>query len=285
MYCKKCGNELAENVKFCNKCGEAVEAADGAAVENPSADEVIAEAVAPEENIKKPLMYRFNCFLSRLTGGSIDVKKRIGAPVTGEIERQSISLAWKYVILFGLTVLILLFRFLPTVNFDVNAKGWYVIDEYENISIGGMGLWMADVGEDEENSVMVGTVLFVLTVIFHAIPLGICALLNILPLLRRRVTKRRRLVYPIMTAFFCIVSAFIWWLFMSYIVNEAAPEADPTIKLTFGGVMLLLLLFAWLILSFGAAAQNKRINRAIKAAARPPITPESPEASMQAWRE
>lgn len=259
MYCKKCGNALAEGAIFCEKCGEAVAPAEAVM---PAKN-----ASVPDEGVKKPLLYRFNCFLSKLTRGTLDMKKRIGASVSGEIERQSVALAWKYALLFGLTLLILLFWFLPNLTIEAETPGYYFIrtgEDEVSISIGGLGAFLVDASNAGEDSEIAGVICTVLTVIFHVIPLLLCALIAIMPLLRRRVTRRRRLIYPALTAFFCIFSYAIWCILWTVMAQQES-EFELSTSLTFGGVMLYILLFVYLVLNFSAAAQNKRIVRAIKA--------------------
>lgn len=282
MHCKKCGSEVADGVKFCGACGAMVEIVEAAA--EPVA-EAVENTVAEEEKVKKPLLYRFNEFLSKLTGGAVDMKKRVGTCDTKEIERQSVSLAWKYVALVGLIALILVFWFVPNLTLEAETRGYYFIktgDDEVSISIGGLGALLVDLSDAGEDSEMAGIICIVLTVIFHVIPLLLCALINVMPLLRKRVTKRRRLIYPNMTALFCIVCYAVWCIFW---VVSAQQETEFTIStsLTFGGVMLYILLFAWLVLSFGAAAHNRRIVKMIKAAeVAPESIPEAPD--MQAWK-
>lgn len=283
MYCKQCGNELADGVKFCSKCGTAVEAVEVPEADAPEAAPVQEPAV--EENVKKPLLYRFNCFLSKLTGGALDMKKRVGDCATAEIERQSISLAWKYLALFGLIALILVFWFVPNLTIEAETSGYYFIntgDDEVSISIGGLGAFLVDISGAGEDSELAGVVCIILTVIFHVIPLLICALIMIMPVLRKRITKRHRLIYPNMTALFCIFCYAFWCVFWEVMAQQ---EADITLStsLTFGGVMLIILLLAWMVLSFGAAAHNKKIVKMIKATeVAPASVPEAPD--TKAWQ-
>lgn len=243
----------------------------------------MAETVV-DDGVKKPLLYRFNAFLSKITNGAVDMKKRVGDCATVEIERESIALAWKYLALFGLIALILVFWFVPNLKLEAEY-GYYFLATSEDevsISIGGLGAFLTEISEEGEDSSVAGVVCTALTVIFNVIPLLLCALLVLLPLIRKRVTRRRYLIYPIMTAF-CLIFCYVVWCIFWAVMAQQESELDVSVSLTFGGVVLFVLLFAWLVLSFGAAAHNKRIVKMIKAAnSAPAAVPASPD--MQAWQ-
>ena len=98
---------------------------------------------------------------------------------------------------------------------------------------------------------------------WFVLPLMICALQLGLPLLTRKVLKRRRLIYPIMVSFHCFLSNLLFEIGFGY-AFKYIDHID--VSVTVAGVLLPILQLIWIVMLFVATSQSKSIASEIEKA-------------------
>ncbi|MBQ4031797.1 MAG: zinc-ribbon domain-containing protein [Bacilli bacterium] len=76
MYCRKCGNELKDNDKFCGKCGEPKAVVNN----NPTVD-----TTTPKENPNEKILYGALGFISPIVGLIVSLLSKKDKPEAAKV--------------------------------------------------------------------------------------------------------------------------------------------------------------------------------------------------------
>ncbi len=251
MFCQQCGSAVADDAVFCSSCGAPIagkSAAQAATAQAVPAGAPSAGTVA--EPLKENALTRKLNDRVVLLGGEF-------------ADRRVASMGWKHMLASLLAVLVLVFWFVPAVTLNVPVVSFF---NSENVEISmSMGNPMGDPDAastmDESDIEEYKFIFAVLMVPFDLLPMLLALWLTVRPLLKKNVVKRRRLIFSRLVAISTLGKLLLWRVVVGEIVSAADRdygELAPTLRVTLGGWILLILTVAWIVTLGVLARENKR---------------------------
>ncbi len=243
-YCSSCGQELDAEHSFCIQCGTPI----GSRRSSFSAGTGSASSAQVGKNA---LSQTFSRWTSRIGG-------ELAQPAAA-------SLGWKHLLAGSMFVLMILFWFLPAFKLEIpylslfssksdslylsiaNPLGNETISSYLDLAS----------AYDDDIELIQG--LFGVLAFCSIIPFILAAIATLMPIFKKNVLKRRRLIWAKYVAITSFLNIPFWRLFWMAVEIEA--DGDLEVALSFGGWFTLLFDAALIVLLFFISYENKKYHQ------------------------
>ncbi|MBQ8175137.1 MAG: zinc ribbon domain-containing protein [Clostridia bacterium] len=232
MYCKKCGNPLAEDEKFCGKCGTAVSA----------------EEQTKKGNIVKSVLQKLNL-----------------VPFGGIVEKEQRSLFAKKIGLGVLFLFQIIFWLAKTIVLYIpltgNEKDGLPFSIYD-LCVNGQLVGSLFAGSGLEAGEAVNSIFSVLGFFFYTavILLGISAALSFWSVVQIKANTRRFLTFQIVSTIYSFVSYLGVFLILKLgtaLINSGVNLEAISFHLSFGGWISILIVVLTFVLIRSASRELK----------------------------